>query len=52
MADRPICCNKPMMKNGYTWSGTRKVPVYRCGVCGRRRINSKENYVKKESVIQ
>ena len=44
---RPICCGKPMMKAGSGWSGKRRVQVYRCNVCGRRILNSKEDYIRK-----
>ncbi len=38
--DRPICCNKPMMRNGTT-GGTVKEPdkrdmqIWKCSVCKR-----------------
>lgn len=48
MTDRPICHGKPMMKSGPGWSGNRKVQTYRCNVCGKRRMNSKENYIREE----
>ncbi len=33
---KPICCGKPMNKAGFTWSGQKRVQVFKCTTgCGR-----------------
>ena len=55
MTDRMLCpdCHKKMQRAGAGFSGSREVQIYRCGnrSCkgfGRRRMNSKEDYIGKE----
>lgn len=34
-AKRPICCQKPMSKSGYAWSGLTQYQRYKCNTCGK-----------------
>ncbi len=40
-ASIPVCCQKPMHKAGFAWSGHNKRQAWRCGVCGRRTIRTR-----------